>query len=122
MSALSGERAFTLASGGIKIMDLCYCPFGKTCCQCDQKSVYSLTDEGGRTFPVRRYTAADGACRFEVYNCADLIGVGVKNVGKLLDLTLVADKQSAIGAKDSESDQKKMYKKYTSGHLKRGVL
>ncbi|MBQ8876124.1 MAG: U32 family peptidase [Clostridia bacterium] len=122
LSALSGERAFTLASGGIKIMDLCYCPFGKTCCQCDQKSVYSLTDEGGRTFPVRRYTAADGACRFEVYNCADLIGVGVKNVGKLLDLTLVADKQSAIGAKDSESDQKKMYKKYTSGHLKRGVL
>ena len=122
LSALSGERAFTLASGGIKIMDLCYCPFGKTCRQCDQKSVYSLTDEGGRTFPVRRYTAADGACRFEVYNCADLIGVGVKNVGKLLDLTLVADKQSAIGAKDSESDQKKMYKKYTSGHLKRGVL
>lgn len=122
LSALSGERAFTLASGGIKIMDLCYCPFGKTCRQCDKKSVYSLTDEGGRTFPVRRYTAADGACRFEVYNCADLIGVGVKNVGKLLDLTLVADKQSAIGAKDSESDQKKMYKKYTSGHLKRGVL
>lgn len=122
LSALSGERAFTLASGGIKIMDLCYCPFGKTCRQCDQKSVYSLTDEGGRTFPVRRYIAADGACRFEVYNCADLIGVGVKNVGKLLDLTLVADKQSAIGAKDSESDQKKMYKKYTSGHLKRGVL
>ncbi len=122
LSALSGERAFTLASGGIKIMDLCYCPFGKTCRQCDQKSVYSLTDEGGRTFPVRRYTAADGACRFEVYNCADLIGVGVKNVGKLLDLTLAADKQSAIGAKDSESDQKKMYKKYTSGHLKRGVL
>ena len=122
LSALSGERAFTLASGGIKIMDLCYCPFGKTCRQCDKKSVYSLTDEGGRTFPVRRYIAADGACRVEVYNCADLIGVGVKNVGKLLDLTLVADKQSAIGAKDSESDQKKMYKKYTSGHLKRGVL
>lgn len=120
--ALVSEKAFLLSSGGIKIMDLCYCPFGKTCSVCDKKSVYTLTDESGREFPVRRYVAADGNCRFEVYNCADLIGIGLKNAGALLDLTLVKDKQLAVGSKDNELEQKKVYKNYTSGHLKRGVL
>ncbi len=122
LSALTGEKAFALSSGGIKIMDLCYCPFGKTCNQCDKKRVYTLTDEGGREFPVRRYNSADGTCRFEVYNCADLVGIGVKDAGKLLDLTLVEDKKQAITAKGNEQQQKQTYKNYTSGHYKRGVL
>ena len=103
-------------------MDLCYCPFGKTCSVCDKKQVYALTDEANRVFPVRRYTVADGSCRFEVYNCADLISVGAKNSGKLLDLTLVSDKEKAILAKYNEIKQKEVYKNYTSGHFKRGVL
>ena len=119
---LVGEGAFVLSSGDIKVMDLCYCPFGKTCATCDKKTVYSLTDEGGRVFPVRRYVAADGSCRFEVYNCAQLISLGVKGAGKLLDLTVTLDKASAIKAKDSETEQKKVYTNYTSGHYKRGVL
>ena len=122
LSKLSGEKAFALSSGNIKIMDLCYCPFGKTCHQCDKKQMYILTDEGGREFPVRRYTAADGTCRFEVYNCADLVGIGVKEIGKLLDLTLVTDKQSAVSAIEDEKKQKQTYKLYTSGHYNRGVL
>lgn len=28
-SALSGEKAFVLAAGDIKLMDLCYCPFAR---------------------------------------------------------------------------------------------
>ncbi|MBQ7368463.1 MAG: U32 family peptidase, partial [Clostridia bacterium] len=31
LKALSGQNAFALTSGNIKLMDLCYCPFGKTC-------------------------------------------------------------------------------------------
>ena len=119
---LLGEKAFVLSSGNIKIMDLCYCPFGKTCAKCDKKDVYSLTDENGRVFPVRRYLAVNGECRFEVYNCADLVGLGLKNTGKLLDLTLVENKTSAVQAKDDETQQKKVYKNCTSGHYKRGVL
>ncbi len=119
---LISEKSLVLASGGIKLMDLCYCPFGKTCSVCDRKKVYALTDEANRVFPVRRYTAADGSCRFEVYNCADLISIGAKNAGKLLDLTLVTDKGKAILAKDNEIKQKEVYKNYTSGHFKRGVL
>ena len=117
-----GEKAFALSSGDIKIMDLCYCPFGKTCAKCDKKDVYTLTDEHGRLFPVRRYLSADGVCRFEVFNCAQLVGTGIDGVGKLLDLTLVADKQTAIAAKDNEYTQKQIYANYTSGHYKRGVL
>jgi hypothetical protein len=121
-ACLRDERAFALSSGNIKIMDLCYCPFGKTCAKCDKKDVYTLTDENGRAFPVRRYVAADGSCRFEVYNCADLVGLGLKDTGKLLDLTLVKDKATAILAKEDEAQQKHVYKNCTSGHYKRGVL
>ncbi len=120
-SALVSDKAFVLSSGNIKVMDLCYCPFGKTCSACDKKPVYMLTDENGRVFPVRRYLSAGGACRFEVYNCADLIGQGVPCAGKLLDLTLVSDKEGASEA-DTDEKQKGIYEKYTSGHLKRGVL
>ena len=119
---LIGEKAFVLSSGNVKLMDLCYCPFGKTCASCDKKWVYSLTDENGRAFPVRRYKAANGACRFEVFNCADLISNGVKGAGKLLDLTLVNDKGAAIEAKETIEKQKQIYQSYTSGHYKRGVL
>lgn len=121
-SGLKSDKSFVLASGDIKIMDLCYCPFGKTCVSCDKKRVYTLTDENGRTFPVRRYQAADGSCRFEVYNCASLVGKGVKGAGKLLELTLQEDKTSALEAKEDEDMQRSIYGKYTSGHAHRGVL
>ena len=119
---LAGANAFTLTSGDIKIMDLCYCPFGKTCSVCDKKERYLLTDENGRIFPVRRYKGGDGKCRFEVYNCAQLIGTGVKGAGQLLDLTLCENKFTAIQAKDDTAKQKELYKNYTSGHGVRGVL
>lgn len=122
MQELLGEKAFVLASGDIKLMELCYCPFGKTCEKCDKKDVYRLTDENGRVFPVRRYISANGSCRFEVYNCASLIGTGVKDTGKLLDLTLQKEKEQAVLASENEAAQKKVYDTYTSGHFKRGVL
>ena len=121
-TALIGENAFVLSSGDVKIMDLCYCPFGKTCGVCDKKSIYTLTDEGGRSFPVRRYIAGDGSCRFEVYNCANLVGKGLKGAGKLIDLSVTQNKRAAFEAKDNEDKQKQIYKTYTSGHFKRGVL
>lgn len=122
ISMLKSDSAFVLSLGDIKVMDLCYCPFGKTCAACDKKRVYTLTDENGREFPVRRYLSADNSCRFEVYNCARLIGTGIKSAGQLLDFTLVEDKQAAIQAKDNETEQKKLFTNYTSGHYKRGVL
>jgi hypothetical protein len=46
----------------------------------------------------------------------------VKNAGKLLDLTLVEDKNAVILAIDDAETQKKIFKNYTSGHFSRGVL
>ena len=118
---LISEKAFILSYGNIKLMDLLYCPFGKTCKQCDKKDIYSLTDENGRVFPVRRYISANGSCRFEVYNCADLIGNGIGGAGKLVDLTVTQEKACASFA-NTEEKQKEIYTNYTSGHFKRGVL
>lgn len=120
--ALIGEKAFAFSMGNVKIMDLCYCPFSKTCAKCDKKWVYTLTDENGRAFPVRRYLSANGDCRFEVYNNAELIGCGLQNAGQLLDLTLTDFPSKAYAIKDNESAQKAFYENYTSGHYKRGVL
>ena len=119
---LALDGGFALSLGNIKIMDLCYCPFGKSCSACDKRSRYTLTDENNRVFPVRRYLSADGSCRFEVFNCADLIGVGVKGVARLIDLTLADNPQSVIECKEDTSAQKRIYENYTSGHFKRGVL
>ncbi len=116
------DKAFVLSSGNIKLMDLCYCPFGKTCNKCDKRNHYTLTDENGRTFPVKRYLSADGNCRFEVYNCADLIGTGVSGAGKIIDVSVLPEKSAAVAAKDDEMKQKSLYKSCTSGHYKRGVL
>ena len=122
VKAMTSQQTFVLSAGNIKIMDLCYCPFGKTCAKCDKQQAYSLTDENGREFPVRRLVSANGDCRFEVYNCAHLVSKGVVDAGKLLDASMFTDIQRIVTTKDKEDEQKMLYKTYTSGHLKRGVL
>ncbi|MDE6690383.1 MAG: hypothetical protein K2K04_00275, partial [Clostridia bacterium] len=67
---LARENTFYLTAGDIKVMDLIYCPFGKSCGQCDKRDLYTLTDENGRAFPMRRYEVS--GCRFELFNCARL--------------------------------------------------
>ncbi len=119
---LSGENVFVLSSGGIKLIDLCYCPFGKSCAACDKRSVYKLTDENGREFPVRRFQSAAGECRFEVYNCANLVGAGSKGAGRLVDGSVAADPKTAAAIADDEEAQKKFYGRYTAGHRKKSVL
>ncbi|MGN0806170.1 MAG: U32 family peptidase [Candidatus Coproplasma sp.] len=71
---LARLNTFYLNGGDIKVMDLIYCPFSKTCRDCDRKKLYTLTDENGREFPLRRYEVnyPSNGCRFEIYNCADL--------------------------------------------------
>ena len=87
--ALSTDRAFYLTDGVVKVMDLIYCPFSRDCKTCDKRERYTLTDEEGRSFPLRRYALSDG-CRFEVYNCARL-EAGTWQGNSLLDGTMPAD-------------------------------
>lgn len=121
-AGLVSEKAFSLSSGDIKIMDLCYCPFGKTCNRCDKKDSYLLTDENGRAFPIRRFLDSKGECKFEVFNCANLIGKGLSGAGQLIECTVQEHKQLAVQARKDESKQRSIYASYTSGHSKNGVL
>lgn len=80
--ALSDEHIFYLSGGGIKVMDLLYCPFEKKCASCDGRWIYTLIDENGRKFPLRRYSME--RCAFELYNCA-FLSVADGFAGKLID-------------------------------------
>lgn len=117
------EGGFVLTSGNLKLMDLCYCPFEKTCKTCDKKEIYTLKDEQGRSFPVRRYVGATGECRFEAYNCASLVG-NAEYGGSLIDCSIM-DKQKttqSVNASKDENLQKEIYAEYTLGHRRKSVL
>lgn len=115
---LARKNTFCLSAGNIKVMDIIYCPFSKTCKTCDKREEYTLTDEAGRKFPLRRYLTDE--CRFELYNCADL--VAPQNfTGTLADFTL----DNAVELTKIMGDEralKEYFKNYTSGHSKNAVL
>lgn len=114
--ALSGEGAFALAAGDVKIMDLLFCPFERTCGRCDAREKYTLTDEDGRKFPLRRY-GARGTCRFELFNCARLSAYnGVS--GALIDVSVTGDVALAAHARTAGD----YLSGATSGHKNRSML
>lgn len=111
---LSDCNTFYLSAGDIKVMDLIYCPFGRKCAACKKRDFYTLTDENGRNFPVRRYKTS--VCRFEVYNNAKLVSEN-SVTGKLLDCTLLKNPNEIIAAADSEEKLIKIFNgNYTRGH------
>ena len=102
------------------MMDIVYCPFEKSCKSCDKRSSYRLTDESGRRFSLRRYSAS--SCRFELFNCDRLICMQ-QLTGRLLDCSLGDARMigDAMAANDGEK-LKKLFKNYTAGHSKNPVL
>ena len=117
-----GVAVSALDSGDIKTMDLCYCPFGKTCGACDKREFYTLTDEAGRAFPVRRYKDGPGECRFEIFNCANLVSGAPEGATPLIDCTCERDVAGTIALCGDEEEQKNKFKNYTYGHAKNSVL
>lgn len=117
---ISTENAFCLTGGALKVMDLIYCPFGKKCSGCDKRRTYSLIDEDGRTFTLRRYLTSE--CRYELYNCVPIIG-NVKCAGKLLDCSLESNAQKLIEISDDVKKMQGYYKGvYTRGHTDRPII
>lgn len=114
---------FALNFGNIKTMDLCYCPFGKTCGACDKRDFYTLTDENERKFFVRRYKDGLGECRFEIFNCAYLAGGAATNgIVPLIDCTCEKDAAGLLRLYGDAEKQKAAFKNYTFGHAKNSVL
>lgn len=117
ISALSrGANAFAL--GSIRLMELIYCPFKRDCKNCSrQNEFFTLTDEMGHKFQVRRYKIAND-CRFEVYNEQILLWQSSGNTFiNLIGLDAEIYKQYLIG------NYEYIKNKYpvTVGNLKRGV-
>lgn len=115
---LSDGHVFYLTSGNIKIMDLIYCPFGKDCSNCDQRTNYVLTDENNRRFPLRRYKISE--CRFEVFNCADLVSED-SYAGKFYDFSLKGKKSIDSSLKESLKSKDNL-QNYTRGHSNSRIL
>lgn len=115
---VTAENTFCLTAGDIKVMDLIYCPFEKRCASCDKRERYTLTDENGRKFPLRRYKT--GACRFELYNCASL--AATTPTGVLVDCTLQAEPQKIIEICKNEKSLREYFKNYTRGHSEQPVF
>ena len=114
---------FALNFGNIKTMDLCYCPFGKTCGACDKRDFYTLTDENERKFFVRRYKDGLGECRFEIFNCAYLAGGAATNgIVPLIDCTCEKGAADLLRLYGDAEKQKETFKNYTFGHAKNSVL
>ena len=116
--ALAAEGAFVLTLGSVKVMDLCYCPFGRTCKTCDKRGEYRLTDEAGRSFPLRRYRTGAKYCRFEVYNCVPLAGTDV-GAGALVDASCRSDGKFLVGRAHTPEGA---LDGATRGHTERSML
>ncbi len=110
----TGGNGFILSAGGIQLMDLIYCPSGANCASCKKKSEYSMTDEEGRRFPVRRYRMR--SCRFEIYN--PYLLVSSKNIERnAIDLTCTSNEErKALLNSDVSAIERRTY-----GNLQRGV-
>ncbi len=119
--ALAGRGAFALTAGSIKLMDLVYCPFSGECKSCDRRQVYTLTDEGGREFPLRRYRASGERCRFEVYNCVSLAAYNEKT-SAIVDLSVERSGEKLVEVAFSPEGVKRVAEKVTGGHANRSLL
>ncbi len=119
--ALAGEGAFALCAGGIKLMDLCYCPFGGSCGCCDKREYYRMTDEEDRQFLLRRYRLSGNFCRFEVYNCASLAAYNGRT--SLFIDTAGEKNASALPAAAHSPDRvKSLVRRATAGHADKSLL
>lgn len=107
---------FVFAGGGVKVMELGHCLFGKSCDSCDRRSRYLLTDESGRAFPLLRYE--NSVCRFEVYNAALL----VSDAGgqRVYDFCTLSDEEKK--AYLSGKCVKEVLKNYTAGAFRNGIF
>lgn len=66
------DGVLSLDAGGICVMTLVHCPNKWRCGSCNKPRAFTLTDEGGKAFYLRRI-GLFGRCIFELYNCAALV-------------------------------------------------
>ena len=111
------EKGYVFTRGNIGLMELIYCPFGKTCSSCKAKNEETLTDKTGHSFTVRR-RKVNGKCRFLVENGLPLCSE--KKPHNFFDFVGFSETRERDFYKESEDAIKEKYP-VTKGNLKRGV-
>lgn len=111
------EKGYVFTRGNIGLMELIYCPFGKTCSSCKAKNEETLTDKTGHSFTVRR-RKVNGKCRFLVENGLPLCSE--KKTHNFFDFVGFSETRERDFYKESEDAIKEKYP-VTKGNLKRGV-
>lgn len=112
------DLGYAFRFGSIRLMELLYCPFGKSCSVCKRDGdFYNLTDKIGHKFKVRRYKIGS-ICRFEVYN--EQILFADKRDTQFINLIGI-DKSCYEEYINSNAEAIKESFSITYGNLKRGV-
>lgn len=111
------ETGYVFTRGNIGLMELIYCPFGKTCSSCKAKNEETLTDKTGHSFTVRR-RKVNGKCRFLVENGLPLCSG--KTAHNFIDFVGFSETRERDFYKKNEDAIKEEYS-VTKGNLKRGV-
>ena len=111
------ETGYVFTRGNIGLMELIYCPFGKTCSSCKAKNEETLTDKTGHSFTVRR-RKVNGKCRFLVENGLPLCSC--KTTHNFFDFVGFSETRERDFYKGSDDAIKENYS-VTKGNLKRGV-
>lgn len=111
------ETGYVFTRGNIGLMELIYCPFGKTCSSCKAKNEETLTDKTGHSFTVRR-RKVNGKCRFLVENGLPLCSC--KTTHNFFDFIGFSETRECDFYKKNEDAIKEKYS-VTKGNLKRGV-
>lgn len=116
LSAARGLNGYYLAGGALKVMDLCYCPFGKTCKNCTGED-YSVLSDGERDFVLRRIKLSE--CRFEVYNPYPLLTEGSTKQAFNFVTLKKARKIAILNNLNCPINAKNHFDNYTTGHSKK---
>ena len=113
---ISGN-GFMFTFGRVRLAEFLYCPFKKRCAACRRENYFSVTDETGHSFLLRRYKLG-GRCRFELYN-GDIIKIS-KTAYNFFNFIKFSDRQTEAFLDGKEDELKDL--KFTVGNLKRGIL
>lgn len=119
LSAAKTLNGYYYSAGALKVMDLGYCPFGKTCNNCKGEDYSNLSD-GEREYVLRRVKLSQ--CRFELYNPYPLLtDGGKKQLFNFITLTK-QQKLALLNCATHPIDAKYAFKNHTTGHSKKPLL
>ncbi len=116
------NNAFVFYFGKTTLMDLIYCPLGKTCSKCYATDNMQLIDENNRAFALRRYKIS--SCRFNLYNAYDLICPNSLVKNKVINLIGYSEQMRKLIVENLSNTEKlkEIIINYTAGNLNKGIL